>query len=504
MAITDLRDKATQLVKYGSEPALATRVSIPNVNLLSTKGSILYGTGGYTTSEASINGVAYRYAKVEALTAPSGTEQFVLSNNSDGDLRYLPVIDNYADYGSKLGVLSASVAYDIDQKLHIANAATGTGISMGNGAKGLNTGAIAIGNNTNAAATSDEDGSFAIAIGGNAEAGNKNIAIGSKAIASSYASPMIQLGTGENRTLNSFQVWDTPMLVNGKIPQTSIWPEINTSGTINIGMNTNGSTDCVVIGNNTNSAKNSVAVGKYAVAKEYGTAIGSASTTLVQNIAGNNSVAVGYGAQAIGEYCVAIGSGATTGPEDNKNYIQIGNIGVGMTMNIGKYQLMDNNGQIPNERLTDALSSINQRLDDLGFKQGNVEWNSKITMSNVELNIAHKNSGYDVYKEGKFCYMDTWFRLDVQSGNASYSELSGLIGTLPKEFWPKSSVISPVGNLIINSLNSYSVEMVYIFIVEDGRILVDKRFGYSLNGISATQRNKYLHFGWETNQRGDI
>lgn len=347
--MADLIKDATQLVEWGSVPALATRVSIPNVNLLGTKGSILYGTGNPLTKNATIGEETYQYAEVKALEAPSGTEQFILSNNSDGNLRYVPVINDYTDYGSKLGVLSALVAYDINQKLHIANAATGTGISMGDGARGSNAGAIAIGNK--AIATGDDDG-FAIAIGNNANADNKNIAIGSNAIASSYASPTIQLGVGENRTPNSFQVWSTPMLVDGKIPQTSIWPEINTSGTVNIGMNISGSTDCVAIGNNTVGAKNSVAVGKHAEAKEYGTAIGSASTTLAQSIAGENGVAVGYGAQASGKYCVAIGSGAITGPESNEYYIQIGNIDVGMTMGVGKYELMGSDGYIKPKRLS--------------------------------------------------------------------------------------------------------------------------------------------------------
>lgn len=349
--MADLIKDATQLVKWRDVPALAIRVSIPNVNLLGTKGSILYGTGKPVTSEASINGETYQYAEVKALAAPSGTEQFILSNDSDGNLRYVPVINDYTDYGSRLGVLSASVANDINQKLHIANAATGTGISMGDGASGINAGAIAIGSNAKATAAFGEDGSFAIAIGSNAKADNKNIAIGSDAIASSYASPTIQLGTGENRTPNSFQVWNTPMLIDGKIPQTSIWPEIDTSGTVNIGMNISGSTDCVVIGNNTVGAKNSVAVGKRAEAKEYGTAIGSASTTLAQSIAGENSVAVGYGAQASGKYCVAIGSGAITGPESNEYYVQIGNISAGMTMSVGKYELMGSDGYIKDDRL---------------------------------------------------------------------------------------------------------------------------------------------------------
>lgn len=366
MAIKDLRDKATQLVSYGEYPALATRVSIPNVNLLNTKGSILYGTGNPATSDASIDGTTYQYAEVKALAAPSGTEQFILSNDSDGNLRYVPVINDYTDYGSRLGVLSASVANDINQKLHIANAAKGTGgISMGDGASGINAGAIAIGNDARATAVFGEDGSFAIAIGSNAMADNKNIAIGSKAIASSNVFPAIQLGAGENRTPKSFQVWNTPILVNEKIPLSSLSPTITVNNKAGLVLS-NGQTGkdmsydgTVVLGPQAvGTNANAIAIGAYARAGENAVMIGGAD--LEASVAENNSVSIGCGTAA-GAGGIAIGfatqakqHGIAIGDQTsaNEGVVQLGNSDAEMSLQIGKYLLMNKNGYIIANRIT--------------------------------------------------------------------------------------------------------------------------------------------------------
>ena len=349
--MADLIKDATQLVKWRDVPALAIRVSIPNVNLLGTKGSILYGTGKPVTSEASINGETYQYAEVKALSGIDDVNgKSVLFNDGSGNLSWTNVVDNLTTNDGKK-YLRAKVGYDIDSKIHISNA-IGSGITMGAGASTKYNSSIAIGSN----AIEGNNTGFSTILGNSAsiDGATDCIAIGNGARISQtgtrrYSS--IQLGNGTNTTPYSFQVWNTPMLIDGKIPQTSIWPEIDTSGTVNIGMNISGSTDCVVIGNNTVGAKNSVAVGKRAEAKEYGTAIGSASTTLAQSIAGENGVAVGYGAQASGKYCVAIGSGAITGPKSNEYYVQIGNISAGMTMSVGKYELMGSDGYIKDDRL---------------------------------------------------------------------------------------------------------------------------------------------------------
>ena len=366
MAIKDLRDKATQLVSYGEYPALATRVSIPNVNLLNTKGSILYGTGNPATSDASIDGTTYQYAEVKALAAPSGTEQFILSNDSDGNLRYVPVINDYTDYGSRLGVLSASVANDINQKLHIANAATGTGISMGDGASGINAGAIAIGNDANATAASGGDGSFAIAIGSNARADNKNIAIGSKAIASSYVFPAIQLGAGENHTPKSFQVWNTPMLVDGKIPFEALSPAKN--GDVGLILS-NGQFDKVMSYDGTvvlgpqavATGQKGVAIGARAVAGSTGIAIGGDAVHAssggiaigLRAAANTKGIAIGSSA-AVANNCIAIGDLAMA----NNETIQLGYNGdvnnneTGKySLQIGRYPLMGKDGKIDANRL---------------------------------------------------------------------------------------------------------------------------------------------------------
>ena len=121
MAIKDLRDKATQLVSYGEYPALATRVSIPNVNLLSKKGSRLYGTGKIATSEASINGETYQYAEAKALSGVDDVNgKSVLFNDGGGNLSWTNVVDNLTTNDSNK-ILSAKVGYDIDSKIHISS-----------------------------------------------------------------------------------------------------------------------------------------------------------------------------------------------------------------------------------------------------------------------------------------------------------------------------------------------------------------------------------------------
>lgn len=501
--MADLIKDATQLVKWRDVPALAIRVSIPNVNLLGTKGSILYGTGKPVTSEASIDGETYQYAEVKALNPTS--VKSVLFNDGGGNLSWTNVVDNLTTNDDSK-VLSAKVGYDIDSKIHISET-TGSGITMGAGASTKYDSSIAIGSN----AIEGNNTGFSTILGNSAsiDGATDCIAIGNGARISQtgtrrYSS--IQLGNGTNTTPYSFQVWNTPMLIDGKIPFEALSPAKN--GDVGLVLS-NGQTGkdisydgTVVLGPQAVvTGQKGVAIGAQAVASGNSIAIGGDAVN-----ASSGGIAIGVGAVA-GTEGIAIGS--TTSADENgiaigdlasaaNETIQLGRSESTFLFRVGNFDVMGKDGQIPGQRLTNALSSIYQRLDDLGFKQGNIVWNSEITMSNVVLNIAHKNSGYDIYKEGKFCYMDTWFRLDVQSGDALYSELSGLIGTLPKEFWPKRSVISPVGNLIKGS-NNYSVDMVYVYIVDDGRILVDQRFGYNLVGISATQRNKYLQFGWETN-----
>lgn len=432
MAIENLRQDATQLVEWGKKPALATRVSIPNVNLLSAKGSILYGTGNPATSEASIDGNTYQYAEVKALSGVgengASIGKSVLFNDGSGNLSWNKIIDNLKGLTTSDSnrVLGAQVGSFIDDRLQLTNSTGNTGaIILGNQASGA-TSTVGIGEMVVA------DGSAAVAIGSEATTSGQAAAIAIGRNAKAMATTAIQLGGGTNNTASSFQVFNTPMLVDGKIPQTSIWPEINTSGTLNIGMNISGSTDCVAIGNNTKGAKNSVTMGKYAEAKEYGTAIGSASTILAQSIAGENGVAVGYGAQASGKYCVAIGSGAITGPESNEYYVQIGNIGVGMTMSVGKYPLINNNGQIPSERLMDALSSINQRLDDLGFKEGAATYTTSGNGITVQTN--------SLQKMGKWCIFN--FEVHMEGARGSVHTINI---TVPSGFRPKTDTIIKLG-----------------------------------------------------------
>lgn len=385
MAIKDLRDKATQLVSYGEYPALATRVSIPNVNLLNTKGSILYGTGNPATSDASIDGTTYQYAEVKALAAPSGTEQFILSNDSDGNLRYVPVINDYTDHDSRLGVLSASVANDINQKLHIANAAKGTGISMGDGASGINAGAIAIGNDAIAIASSGE-GSFAIAIGSNARAYNKNIAIGSEAITRSYAFPAIQLGAGENHTPKSFQVWNTPMLVDGKIPLSSLSPTITVNNKAGLVLS-NGQTGkdmsydgTVVLGPRAvATGQEGIAIGAQAVAGSAGIAIGSTTS------ADENGIAIGDLASAANGI-IQLGY---NGDVDNDGYFKNNETGK-YSLRIGRYLLMDNDGKIGVGRLNVVKMAFGIFNLDVTVKESENLSASQAT-AYITLSLVYKN-----------------------------------------------------------------------------------------------------------------
>lgn len=433
MAIENLRQDATQLVEWGKKPALATRVSIPNVNLLSAKGSILYGTGNFATSEASIDGNTYQYAEVKALAAPSGTEQFILSNDSDGNLRYVPVINDYTDYGSKLGVLSASVAYDINQKLHIANAVARSGISIGNNATGFANNDIAIGDGANATSTSGSDNS-AIAIGKKAQATDNNIAIGDGAVCD-FASKTIQLGTGENRVKDSFQVWNTPMLVNGKIPLSTLSPTVNNKTGLVL---SNGHPDetmshdgTVVLGlQAVTTGTEGIAIGNQAIARDAGIAIGGGDVE-----ASDGGVAIGVGAFA-NTNGVAIGNQAEAADET----IQLGRFESTFLFKVGNFKVMGKDGQIPGQRLTDALSSIYQRLDDLGFKEGAATYtkSGSGTAASVESDITVQTNS--LQKMGKWCIFNFKVHMKGSRGVTRNIDI-----TVPNDFRPKTDTIIKLG-----------------------------------------------------------
>ena len=361
MAI-DLRTGATQLVKWGSEPALATRVSIPNVNLLSTKGSILYGTGNYATGEASINGEIYQYAEVKALNPTS--VKSVLLNDGDGNLSWTNVVNNLTTNDDSK-VLSAKVGYDIDSKIHISNA-IGSGITMGTGASTKYSSSIAIGSN----ATEGDNTGFSTILGNSAsiDGAIDCIAIGNGARilqtgTRRYSS--IQLGNGTNTVPYSFQVWNTPVLIDGKIPLSSISPTITVNEQTGLVLsngqsgNTMSYNGTVVLGSQAvGTNANAIAIGAYARAGENAVMIGGAD--LEASVAENNSVSIGYGTAAgsggiaIGfatqakQYGIAIGDQTSA----NEGVVQLGNSDAEMSLQIGKYPLMNKNGYIIANRIT--------------------------------------------------------------------------------------------------------------------------------------------------------
>ena len=407
MAIENLRQDATQLVEWGKKPALATRVSIPNVNLLSAKGSILYGTGNFATIEASIDGNTYQYAEVKALSGVGENDasigKSVLFNDGNGKLSWTNVVDNLTtNDGNK--VLSAQVGYDIDSKIHISKA-TGSGITMGAEASTKYSSSIAIGSN----ATEGDNTGFSTILGNSASINGATdcIAIGNKAQilqtgARRYSS--IQLGNGTNKTPYSFQVWNTPMLIDGKIPLSSLSPTITVNNKTGLVLS-NGQTDkdmsydgTVVLGPQAVGTKaNAIAIGAYARAGENAVMIGG--TDLEASVAANNSVSIGYGTAAgsggiaIGfatqakQYGIAIGDQTSA----DEGVVQLGNDNEEMSLQIGQYPLMNKNGYIIANRITPYYRHC------IGLK-GNVSGAGSTTQSFfIYFEIINKDRRSDVY-----------------------------------------------------------------------------------------------------------
>lgn len=427
--MADLIKDATQLVKWRDVPALAIRVSIPNVNLLGTKGSILYGTGKPVTNEASIDGETYQYAEVKALNPTS--VKSVLFNDGDGNLSWTNVVDNLTTNDDSK-VLSAKVGYDIDSKIHISNA-TGSGITMGAGASTKYSSSIAIGSN----ATEGNDTGFSTILGNSAsiDGAMDCIAIGNGARISQTGTRRynsIQLGNGTNTTPYSFQVWNTPMLVDGKIPLSSISPTITVNEQTGLVLS-NGQTGytmsydgTVVLGPQAlATGQEGVAIGAQAVARGTGIAIGGDAVGAMNGgVAIGNSafaeasgVAIGVSANA-SISGIAIGSLAVAG----ENVIQLGTSESTFSFRVGNFDVMGKDGQIPGQRLTEALSSIYQRLDDLGFKEGVAE----ITQTNCTI------STNSLKKMGKWCIFN--FEMSKRQ-----SENYTIAITIPEDFRPKET-----------------------------------------------------------------
>lgn len=448
MATIDLRQDATQSVKWGSEPALATRVSIPNVNLLNTKGSILYGTGGYIDSEA-IGGNTYRCAEVKALNPTS--VKSVLLNDGSGNLNWTNIADNLTtNDGNK--VLSAKVGYDIDSKIHISEANATPGITMGTGASTQYNSSIAIGRN---AIEGEDSTGFSTILGNGASVDGATdcVAIGNGAqvkqtTARRYSS--IQLGNGTNKTPYSFQVWNTPMLIDGKIPLSSLSPTITVNEQTGLVLS-NGQTGYIISYDGTVvlgpqavvTRQEGVAIGNQAIVVGSGIAIGGGNVT-----ANGSGVAIGAGAEAgtegiaigsttsAGENSIAIGDLAQAADET----IQLGRFESTFSFRVGNYDVMGKDGQILAQRLTNALSSIYQRLDDLGFKEGAATYtkSGSGTAASVESDITVQTNS--LQKMGKWCIFNFKVHMEGSRGVTRNIDI-----TVPNDFRPKTDTIIKLG-----------------------------------------------------------
>lgn len=315
-AANTLANNPTPLFSTGM-PAKIIRASIANTNLLSEDGDLFVGTGDTYTE--TIDGTEYTYAKI---AKKNQSELFVNGLNSTA---------------TNVG-LAANVGKFIDDRLHISNS-TALGI-----------GSIALG--YNAKTTNDQ----AVAIGYEAIATGGSTAIGNGAKISTAITNAIQLGSGTNSTMNSFQVGGYQMLdLNaGKIPLERI--------------NQAGGNSTLALGGTAKMTGDTVYGANSAALNGYGVAIGaSAKSVYSGDVAvgydsycrGGGNVTIGYQA-SIGrgnEYsaqdCIAIGGYAAVSTKNGAvtKSIQLG-IGTNTSggLKVFDWQLLDQRGIIPLDR----------------------------------------------------------------------------------------------------------------------------------------------------------
>ena len=312
-----LANNPTPLFSTGL-PAKIMRASIANTNLLSEDGDLFVGTDDTYTE--TIDGVEYTYAKI---AKKNQSELFVDGLNSTA---------------TNIG-LAASVGEFIDSRLHISNS-TASGI-----------GSIALG--YNAKTTNDQ----AVAIGYEAIATGGSTAIGNGAKISTAITNAIQLGSGTNSTMNSFQVGSHQMLnlSTGKIP----WDRINQTG----------GNSTLALGGTVKMIGDTVYGANSAALNGYGVAIGaSAKSVYSGDVAvgydsycrGGGNVTIGYqasigkGNEYVAKDCIAIGGYATVSTENGAvtKSIQLG-IGTNSTggFQVWDYQLLTAGGMIVRDRL---------------------------------------------------------------------------------------------------------------------------------------------------------
>lgn len=316
-----LANNPTPLFSTGL-PAKIMRASIANTNLLSKDGDLFVGTDDTYTE--TIDGIEYTYAKI---AKKNQSELFVDGLNSTA---------------TNVG-LAASVGEFIDSRLHISNS-TASGI-----------GSIALG--YNAKTTNDQ----AVAIGYEAIATGGSTAIGNGAKISTAITNAIQLGSGTNSTMNSFQVGSHQMLnlSTGKIPLNRINQSRHTSLVLGSNQGEGGSiygNTVYGIGAKIPTANgDATVIGHSAEASSWGVAVGAEAYCK-----GIKNVVIGYGATLgvkngnIGiDNCIAIGAEAKI---ENSEYIKNTAIQLGTGTNsaggfqVWEYQLMNSDGIIPLKR----------------------------------------------------------------------------------------------------------------------------------------------------------
>ncbi len=369
-------------------PAKIARVSMANTNLLSNDGDLFVGTGDTYTE--TIDGTTYTYAKI---AKKNQSELFVDGLNSTA---------------TNVG-LAANVGKFIDDRLCISNS-TASGI-----------GSIALG--YNASTTNDQ----AVAIGYEAIATGGSTAIGNRAKISTAITNAIQLGSGTNSTMNSFQVSKYQMLdlSTGKMPLERIEPSNidsattialgtigaesvdNIKGSVLIGFNITGgkegkesdSKDNIIIGNNSSAFGSSIAIGARTKANGFG------------------HIAIGCDASTNGEMDYGISIGDYAKCTGDVTSIQLG-FGTNSTggFQVWSYQLMDTNGMIPKERLGFSQATIK------GSGNGSLELikiYSYVWMTvNDETQRGFMNEFADIKIPAEFCSSDN---IDILNTLGSYS-----------------------------------------------------------------------------------
>lgn len=358
-------------------PAKIARVSMANTNLLRNDGDLFVGTGDTYTE--TIDETTYTYAKI---AKKNQSELFVDGLNSTA---------------TNVG-LAANVGKFINDRLCISNS-TASGI-----------GSIAMG--YNASTTNDQ----AIAIGYEAIATGGSTAIGNGAKISTAITNAIQLGSGTNSTMNSFQVWEYQMLDfnTGKIPLERINQiDGTTSRSLCLG-GTPGGQDCTVLGYNSSvGGTGGTAIGSSARANPYDfeSKSGSGSCGVAIGVGtygrGNTSIAIGCNAR-VGDYigagnticdeAIAIGYKAVvTHVTENVGAIQLGK-GTNSTggFQVWDYQLMDENGMIPNNRIAAQI----KYLHSMSIVQSVVQDDVKKNM--VVISFSFISSSGDKIRNGEY------------------------------------------------------------------------------------------------------